>query len=61
MKYQFMQQQQAHFSLSLMCRVLQVTRSAYYAWLKRAPGARAQQDQQVIQQIEAIHEQSRRT
>jgi putative transposase len=61
MKYQFMQQQRPHFALSLMCRVLQVTRSAYYAWLQRVPSAWAQQDQQLTPQIEAIHKQSRRS
>ena len=61
MKHQFIQQQRPHFTLSLRGRVLQVTRSAYDAWLKRPTSARTQRDQELTPQITAIHEQSRRT
>lgn len=61
MKHQFMPQHRSHFALSLMCRVLGASRSAYYAWLKCPVSARQHRDQQLTQQIQAIHEQSRRT
>lgn len=61
MKYQFMQQHRSLFALAMLCRVLQVSRSAYYAWLQRPASARAQQDQRLTQEIQAIHERSRHT
>lgn len=56
-----MQRHRAQFALSLMCRVLEVSRSGYYAWLQRPPSAHQQQDQQLTTQIQAIYEQSRKT
>ena len=44
-----------------MCRVLGVSRSGYYAWLKRAPSARAEEDERLKVRIDEIHEQSRGT
>jgi hypothetical protein len=35
MKYVFIEKHQAEFSIKAMCRVLQVARSGWYAWLKR--------------------------
>jgi len=44
-----------------MCRVLGVSRSGYYAWLKRAPSARCEEDERLKVRIDEIHEQSRGT
>ena len=44
-----------------MCRVLGVSTSGYYAWRKRPPSRRAQQDKALSERIRAIHEQSRQT
>lgn len=44
-----------------MCRVLGLSPSAYYAWLKRPPSARSRNDQELLAEIERIHEFSRRT
>ncbi len=44
-----------------MCRVLGVSPSGYYAWCSRPPSARAQRDQTLLGQIQAIHARSRRT
>jgi putative transposase len=44
-----------------MCRVLGVSPSGYYAWRYRPPSARAQADQRLLEQIRAIHGQSRQT
>ena len=61
MKYQFMQQHRSQFALAMLCRVLQVSRSGYYTWSQRALSSRAQQDQQLAQQVRTIHVQSRYT
>jgi transposase InsO family protein len=52
---------QQEFPVNLMCQVLQVARSGYYAWRKRAPSATAQRQEQLTGQIRAVHQQSRAT
>lgn len=42
-----------------MCEVLEVSRSGYYAWLGRPPASRTQQNQQLKEQIQHIHQKSR--
>lgn len=42
-----------------MCQVLQVSRSGYYAWLKRGVSKRSQENEALIKQIRQIFEQSR--
>lgn len=44
-----------------MCRVLEVSTSGYYAWLKRPPSRRAQEDEALIQQIKRLHSHSKGT
>ncbi len=44
-----------------MCRVLQVSRSGYYAWRKRPPSKRAQKDAMLTKRIRQIHDNSRGT
>jgi putative transposase len=44
-----------------MCRVLEVSRSGYYAWCKRPSSARAQSDVRLLRQIRTAHEASRGT
>ena len=44
-----------------MCRVLEVSRSGYYAWLKREPSARAQANAALLKAIEEIHDESDKT
>jgi len=44
-----------------MCRVLEVSTSGYYAWRKRSPSSREQEDAILTQQITEIHERSRGT
>lgn len=38
-----------------MCRVLEVSTSGYYAWLKRSPSKRAQDDAMLTERIRTIH------
>jgi len=45
----------------MMCRVLDVSRSGFYAWLQRKPSAQARSDAALKEQIVAIHESSRAT
>jgi putative transposase len=52
---------QADFSVSVMCRLLGVSRSGYYAWRTRPPSARAKGDAVLQERIKCIHEKSRGT
>lgn len=44
-----------------MCRVLGVSTSGYYAWCKRGPSPREQDDLKLMTQIKQIHQNSRGT
>ena len=45
----------------MQCRILEVSRSGFYAWLKRAPSARKQQDEVLLERIKQIYDRSRGT
>ncbi len=47
--------------MTLMCRVLAVSRAGYYAWCQRPPSARAQQDAALTRAIRRLHDGSRQT
>ena len=57
----FIQEHKSEFRVWLMCRVLLVSRSGYYAWLRRPMSARAKANEQLVSAIRQVHEQSRRT
>ena len=44
-----------------MCRVLDVSTSGYYAWIKRTPSKRAIEDEELTDKIVAIHKDSYET
>tara|TARA_B110000211_G_scaffold206128_1_gene240880 strand:+ start:375 stop:1199 length:825 start_codon:yes stop_codon:yes gene_type:complete len=44
-----------------MCKVFEVSRSGFYAWLVRGPSKRAIANKQLIYQIKIIHNESKRT
>ncbi|HEX8907307.1 MAG TPA: IS3 family transposase [Longimicrobiaceae bacterium] len=54
-RYGCIEQHRGEFPVVLMCRVLKVTRSGYYAWRKREPSARARSDQRLRIEVRAIH------
>lgn len=47
--------EKANHPVDLMCRVLGVSRSGFYAWSTRAPSSRALHDAWLIEQIGEIH------
>lgn len=55
-----MQQHQKTWPLSVMCRVLRVSRSGYYAWRKRRPSARCHRRTVLRDAIREAHRASRR-
>jgi putative transposase len=58
-KYAFIHTQWQHHHVKLLCLVLGVSRSGYYAWLSRTPSRRAQSDQHLLQQIRRVHAEHR--
>lgn len=61
MRYRFLRDHRGQFPLTRLCRVLQVTRSGFYAWLQRPESAHAQEDRRLLTQIQTIYQASRRT
>ena len=60
MKYAFIRAHDQVFPIKAMCRVLNVSRSGYYAARGREPGPRARRDRQLRLEVRAIHAESRR-
>lgn len=61
MKYQFIAAHCQEFKITVMCRVLGVGRSGYYAWRQRPVSAQEMANQDLTQQIKDIHQQSHQT
>jgi len=60
-RFQFVHQHRAQYALRRMCRALDVSRSGYYAWLKRPLSRRAREDGILLAAIEDAHRRSRGT
>ena len=60
-RYRFIRAERATYPIAVLCRVLGVARSGYYAWARRGVSARARVDQELTARIAQVHEQSRRT
>jgi putative transposase len=59
--FRFIAAEQACHSVALLCRVLGVSRSGYYAWQTRSRSRRAADDAALTRTIEQIHARSHRT
>lgn len=60
MKYRCIDANRSGFALGLMCRVLGVSRSGYYAWKSRKPSERRTRDAKLIPIIRDVHLQSKK-
>jgi len=60
-RYRFILVERATYPITLLCRVLHVSRSGYYAWARRGVSAHAQAETALLAQIAAAHARSRRT
>jgi len=61
MRYEFIRDHREEFSIQRMCRILEVTRSGYYAWKPEQIGPRERQNRVLREQIRAEYKMSRKT
>jgi transposase InsO family protein len=59
MRFQFIDDHQDTFSVTLVCRVLDVSPSGCYAWRKRPSSAREMANQALFKKIEAVYNDNR--
>ena len=53
--FEFIAAEKANHPVELMCRLLGVSRSGYYAWNTRPPSRRATEDAALLERIRGIH------
>lgn len=61
MRYEFIEAHRGEFEIVIMCRVLGVSRSGYYAWRKRPVSRREMANEALTEKIRDIHQQSDET
>jgi putative transposase len=60
MKYEFMKEHRDRYRLHSMCKVLNVSRSGYYAWKSRRPSNRQRENAEILKNIQEIYKKRRR-
>lgn len=61
MRYRFIKGNLSQFHVSTMCRVLEVSRSGFYAWLKGKESKRETANETLLEKILEVHAGSRKT
>ena len=61
MRFAFIDAEKAHYPVVVLCRVMEVRRSGFYAWLRRGPSLRARHDSILSAHIRTAFQGSRRT
>ncbi len=56
MRFRFIEAEKARFPVGVLCTALQVSRSGFYAWSRRAPSSRAQANHSIEIEIAKIHD-----
>jgi putative transposase len=59
-KYAWIDSQRTHFPIELMCQVLEVSRSGFFAWRQRQALEQPDPDARVRDDLRDLHQQSRR-
>lgn len=59
--YRLIDAEKASYSVSLLCKVLKVSRSGYYDWKDRTPSKRERENADLTERIREIHQRSRET
>jgi len=61
MRYRFIGAEKANYPITILCRVMLVSPSGYYAFEQRGPSPRALANEELLGEIKAIHKKSRGT
>ena len=61
MRYQFIDTAKKAYPVTLLCKVMMVSRSGYYSWCSRDISVRQQEYERLIPLVKESHRQSRRT
>ncbi len=61
MRFEFIRAEKARYPVAALCRVLQVCRSGFYAWLSRGESVRERRDRELLRLIREAFEASRQT
>ena len=59
-RFAFVDRQKAFYDVTVLCRLLQVSRSGFYAWLSRPPSPRAVADGVLTEQIRTAFDDNRK-
>ena len=59
MRYRCIDRRRSQYPVNMMCRVLRVSRSGYYAWRVRPESERAQRDRELTRVIRRVHAESK--
>jgi putative transposase len=60
-RYQLIAAEKADFDVTMMCRLLDVSRSGFYEWADRSPSAAARRRKELTELIQFVFEESGRT
>ncbi|MFZ4987209.1 MAG: IS3 family transposase [Blastocatellia bacterium] len=61
MNFLFIRAEKANYPLTVLCRVLKVSKCGYYAFEKRSPLTRESLDRELTVQIQEVHQKCRQT
>jgi putative transposase len=59
--FEIVSKERANYPVALLCRMLGVSKSGYYAWRSRPPSERRRQDALLTEKIREIHSRSHQT
>jgi transposase InsO family protein len=55
MRYAFIEVERAFYPVRILCHILEVSRSGFYAWNGRSPSRRARENRRIVHEIRTIH------
>jgi hypothetical protein len=58
-KFAFIKEHRRTWPVVAICRVLKVSRSGFFAWLKRPVSKRRRRQEELIEKIRAVHQENR--
>ena len=59
MKFSFIKKHRDLWPVAVMCRVLKVSRSGFFAWLKRPISRRQKRQEELVRKIRLVHQENR--